>query len=47
MEGKDNRLVFGEERVELSVAQAVGMLASWLQLIRSTTLITRILSSGK
>ena len=47
VEGEDDGLVLGEERVVVLVGQAVRDAAVWVwSFIRSTTLTTRIFSSG-
>ena len=47
MKGKDDVLVLGEQRVVIRVAQPVRMLELDCSRMRSTTLMTRIFSSGR
>ena len=46
VKGKNDRLVFREQRVEVLVAQSMRMFCGDCNVIRSTTLMTLILSSG-
>ena len=47
MKGENDRLVFGEQLVEIRVAQPMGVLFPGWSFMRSTTLTTRIFRSGR